>query len=53
MSGRRVGHADLIAAGYFTDWSLPAGDSADFHLSTVDRASTVWPTRLALTPARR
>jgi N,N-dimethylformamidase len=41
-----VDHADLAAAGYFTDWSVPVGSSADFHLSTVDPATTVAVTRL-------
>ena len=50
MSRHRVDHADLAAAGYFTDWSLPAGEAAGFHLSTVDRASTVSVTRLDRAP---
>ncbi|HVZ00875.1 MAG TPA: N,N-dimethylformamidase beta subunit family domain-containing protein [Dongiaceae bacterium] len=43
---RHVDHTDLAAAGYFTEWSVPAGGTADFHLSTVDPATTVSLTRL-------
>jgi len=46
MSRRRIDHADLPAAGYFTAWSVAAGGTADFHLSTVDPATTVSLTRL-------
>jgi len=46
MTGRPVNHSDLPAAGYFTTSSMPAGAVADFHLSTVDPATTVSLTRL-------
>jgi N,N-dimethylformamidase len=42
----RVDHTDLAAAGYFSEWSVPAGGTAQFHLSTVDPATTVSLTRL-------
>jgi N,N-dimethylformamidase len=46
MTRRRVDHTALPAVGYFANWSLPAGETADFHLSTVDPESTVSLVRL-------
>jgi hypothetical protein len=43
---RRVDHADLAAAGYFSDWSLLAGEVAAFHLSTSDAAASARVVRL-------
>jgi N,N-dimethylformamidase len=50
MSRRRVDHADLFAAGYFTNWIVAAGATAEFHVSTVDPATAVSLARLDRAP---